>query len=99
MIFSEIEAAEFSYAWKSAYHTGNASSLGVKLRRFQQWFIAYEQDLEKIAKKAEPKLEKSRYQNKVVCQAECTKWTATQKLDFYKEWDTMKAKDASFTQK
>ena len=38
---------------KALYHTANASSLGVKLRIFQRWFIAYEQDFEKIAEREE----------------------------------------------
>ena len=38
---------------KTTYHTANASSLSVKLGRFQEWFIAYEQDLEKIAEREE----------------------------------------------
>ena len=70
----------------TAYYTANESSLGVKLRRFHQWFREYEDDLQKIVKKAEPKPKKSRHQNKVVCQAEWTRWTATQKNDgFYQK--------------
>ena len=38
---------------KASYYTTNAASLGVELRRFRQWFIAYEQDLEKIAEREE----------------------------------------------
>ena len=63
----------------TAYYTANESSLGVKLRRFNQWFREYEIDLQKIVKKAEPKPKKSRHQNKVVCQAERTRWTARYK--------------------
>ena len=83
----------------TAYYTANESSLGVKLRRFHQWFREYEDDLQKIVKKAEPKPKKSRHQNKVVCQAEWTRWTATQKMDFISEWDRMRAENPSLTQK
>ena len=65
----------------TAYYTANESSLGVKLRRFHQWFREYEDDLQKIVKKAEPKSKQPRHQNKVVCQAEWTRWTATQKME------------------
>ena len=43
----------------SAYFAANESSLGVKLRIFHKWFLEYEEDLEKIVKKAKPK--KSRH--------------------------------------
>ena len=45
----------------SAYFVANESSLGVKLRIFHQWFLEYEEDLEKIAKKAKPKPKKPRH--------------------------------------
>ena len=83
----------------SAYFAANESSLGVKLRRFHQWFREYEDDLQKIAKKAKPKPKKPRHQNKVVCQAARERWTVTQKLDFLREWDKMRAENPSLTQK
>ena len=43
---------------KKAYHAANESSLGVKLRRFQQWFACYDNDVKKIRVNAEPKPEK-----------------------------------------
>ena len=83
----------------TAYYTANESSLGVKSRRFHQWFREYEDDLQNIVKKAEPKPKKPRHQNKVVCQAERTRWAATQKMDFIREWGRMRAENPSLTQK
>ena len=83
----------------SAYFAAIESSLGVILRRFHQWFLEYEDDLQKIAKKAKPKPKKLQHQNKVVCQAVRERWTVTQKLDFLREWDRMRAENPSLTQK
>ena len=83
----------------SVHFAANESSLGVKLRIFHQWFREYEDDLQKIAKNAKPKPKKPRHQKKVVCQAERKRWTATQKLDFLREWDRMRAENPSLTQK
>ena len=55
---------------KSKYHAANEHALGVKLRRFQQWFHQEAEFKQRIKEKAKPKVEKTRKQNKVVCQGE-----------------------------
>ena len=76
------------------YHEANKSCIGVSLRRFQAWFQQYEEDLDSV-KKTKPK--KERYQNKVLCQAERTRFTPTQKLDLIQQYDKAKAADSSLT--
>ena len=40
--------ANFPVLYKTMYHEANKSSLGVNLRRFQQWFKQYDEDLDKV---------------------------------------------------
>ena len=57
---------------KKAYYEANKSHLGVKLRRFQQWFHSQASDKEAIKAKTKPKPELVRKQNKVEFQADRT---------------------------
>ena len=66
----------------------------MSLRRFHEWFGQNETDLDRVEK---PKLKKERYQNKVLCQVERTRFTAKQKLDLIQQFDKAKAADRSFT--
>ena len=50
---------------KKAYYEANKSHLGVKLRRFQQWFHSEARDKEAIKVKTKPKPKVVRKQNKV----------------------------------
>ena len=52
----------------TAHHVANADVLGVKLRRFHQWFDSHDDDLKTIQEIEKPKPEKPREQNKVVTQ-------------------------------
>ena len=89
--------SDFPVLDKAMYHKVNESCIGVGLRRFQAWFgQQYKDDLEKLkALKQKPK--KERQQNKVVCQAERTRYTAKQKLDLIQQFDEAKAEDPSLS--
>ena len=50
--FNKLKREKFSMLDKKAYHAANESSLGVKLRRFQQWFTGYDNDMKQIKIKA-----------------------------------------------
>ena len=69
----------------------NKSHLGVKLRRFQQWFHSQASDKEAIKAKTKPKPELVRKQNKVEFQADRTRYTPQNKLDLIRQFDRQKA--------
>ena len=66
---------------KKAYYEANKSHLGVKLRRFQQWFHSQASDKEAIKAKTKPKPELVRKQNKVEFQVDRTRYIPQNKLD------------------
>ena len=68
--------SDFPVLDKMIYHEINKACLGVSLRRFQQWFQQYDEDLRKVNK---PKPKKERYQNKVLWQGARIRFTAKQK--------------------
>ena len=76
---------------KKAYYEANKSHLGVKLRRFQQWFHSQASDKEAIKAKTKPKPELVRKQNKVEFQADRTRYTPQNKLDLIRQFDRQKA--------
>ena len=82
---------------KKAYHEANKNHLGVKLRRFQQWFHSQASDMETI--KAKPKPELVWKQNKVEFQADRTRYTPQNKLDLIRHFDKQKAVNPGLTQK
>ena len=86
--------SDFPVLDKTMYHEANKSCLGVSLRRFHEWFHQYEADLDRVRK---PKPKKERHQNKVLFQAERTRFTAKQKLDLIQQFDEAKAADRSLT--
>ena len=96
--FKKLKREKFPMMDKKAYHAANESSLGVKLRRFQQWFACYDNDVKKIRVNAEPKPEKLRHQNKVVTQGARTRFTPRQKLDFITEFERLKQEEPALTQ-
>ena len=73
--------SDFPVLNKTMYYETNKSALNVSLRRFQEWFKQYKEDLDRVRK---PKLKKGRHQNKVICQADKTRFTAQQKLQLIK---------------
>ena len=97
--FRRLREDLFPMMDKTAYHAANADVLGVKLRRFHQWFDSHDADLKKIKENKKPKPEKPREQNKVVTQGSRKKWTPKQKLDFIREYDRLREEDSSLTQK
>ena len=84
---------------KKAYYEANKSHLGVKLRRFQQWFHSQASDKEAIKAKTKPKPELVRKQNKVEFQADRTRYTPQNKLDLIRQFDRQKAVNPGLTQK
>ena len=78
--------SDFPVLNKTMYYEVNKSSLGVTLRRFQQWFNHYDADLDKV-KNPTPKPKKERYQNKVLCRTERTRFTSKQKLELIQQFD------------
>ena len=46
--FNKLKREKFPMLDTKAYHAANESSLGVKLRRFQQWFTSYDNDTKQI---------------------------------------------------
>ena len=75
--FRKLKEEKFPQMDKSKYHAANEHALGVKLRRFQQWFRQEAEFKQRIKEKAKPKVEKPREQNKVVCQGEREHFTTT----------------------
>ena len=73
---------------KSKYHAANEHALGVKLRRFQQWVNQEAEFKQRIKEKAKPKVEKTRKQNKVVCQGEREHFTPTDKIQLIMEFES-----------
>ena len=82
---------------KTAHHVANADVLGVKLRRFHQWFDSHDDDLKTIQENVKPKPEKLREQNKMATQGSRKKWTPKQKLDFIREYDRLREEHSSLT--
>ena len=82
---------------KTVHHVANADVLGVKLRRFHQWFDSHDDDLKTIQEIEKPKPEKPREQNKVVTQGSRKKWTPKQKLDFIREYHRLREEHSSLT--
>ena len=50
--FNKLKRERFPMLDKKEYHGAHESSLGVWLRRFQQWFTSYDNDIEQIEVKA-----------------------------------------------
>ena len=86
--------SDFPFLDKKMYHAVNSKGLGVSLRRFQEWFQEYEEDLIKAKK---PKVKKQRKQNKKVFQGERARITPQQKLDLIAQFDEAKEADSSLT--
>ena len=78
---------------KSKYHAANEHALGVKLRRFQQWFRQEAEFKQRIKEKAKSKVEKPREQNRVVCQGEREHFTPTDKIQLITEFERLKKLD------
>ena len=89
--FRRLKEDKFPMLDKTAYFNANESYLGVKIRRFHQWFSSYESDLEQIEAKKKPKPEKRRHQNKVTTQGDRQHWKASQKMDFINDFEREKA--------
>ena len=99
MRFYNEPKSPFPILNKKAYYEANKSHLGVKLRRFQQWFHSEAIDKAAIKAKTKPKPEVVRKQNKVEFQGDRTRYTPQNKLGLIRQYDKQKTVNPGLTQK
>ena len=88
--FRTLKQTKFPFLDKKMYYEANEQTLGVGIRRFQQFFNEYEEDKVKVEKKLNPKPKPLRHQNKVECQGSRIRFTNSQKLDFLRQYERAK---------
>ena len=97
--FRTLKQTKFPFLDKKMYYEANEQTLGVGIRRLQQFFNEYEENKVKVEKKLNPKPKPLRHQNKVECQGSRIRFTNSQKLDFLRQYERAKRNESGLETK